>query len=1726
MFESKLQAIRYLSTISTNMKRAYRKWIWLSASIAVFLVGAAAWTPLYSAFIDWYLCAQCRDWLGGELERDAFGKEDGKWVLRLPSVMNAISVGGASFDIQAEVVEIDYRFHPLSWKLDLEVLIDTPSVIIREGEIDWNALIIERHGIAPLVKISPKILIRNGKVDFVSDNFPVNTLYFDISVDRAEARKAEVKAGFTPDKEDLLVTLSREGRRTKIHTVLNDFDLGSAYQGMLALFPEYKKWTVPNGSISGEWSAIFSRGAPPVYSCNLTSRELSLNNSGFGFASSFEEVTLRLDEESKGWFLALSKPAWASVKGEEEADWEIHDLLGQCAFAPGEEIRVDIKGISRRAGNEASLTIEGGGLFTDQCRDAASVSLLLEEGERTFSAQFFANQFESCFDSYRAKIHNFGPEEYALVRHFARKGSPIWDNIFMDRGHVDAELVLFLEKGSLTHVRLEQVRASDFCCRALPWNMTLDVDGLTGSASLNFEEENLLETINGELALQSGVLDVDGWKLDQMEAKLEISDGLLKPSTLKGSFAGMDGTIELDSSSAMLDFSGPIAGIAAFGPESFSEGIKQSFSHDKASLKAAVVCKCQHMDVKGSLTIDRDVIDFGLGLHKEKHERWAVCSKKRSQGEMNAIHMPLIGRELNIAGLSIEDGWFEARGVPLEKYVAPFFLRETTLALTGRGDFKGAFNQKAATVHYGFSGFSLESPKFEITVPKLELADKSGVYNINLETGYAEGVLPVESGAYFEKNSGLLFTDITTQIHFNDSEIKLPAVQAFCAGLYFAGDIVFDMSAKDAGRFDLDIHTHTVSGRFSQLQNLFTHFDKPLFFLKMPFEGNLSYRQKGGTIGFTFYPDRYDFRAVLEGAIADGRLNLESRNLVVEDVSLDFAYDYCGNTLDFTDLQGTLLLGKPERVEEYSIAADHVMFTDYSNHKAKFDIWVGDKKRDVVRLVGVTTPLESEDGDSVAFHFDRKLSHFGAVHPTSLDLVMRNWTEVERFDLQLGFKLQTLFHDLQRFGRTGLIPLSSYLVHRLDNWKRGEGEIDFTLHYDKGQELMTYELTGADLAVEEYRFQDVLLKGGMSSGHWMVDQFKLDDWSFAADLTPKDDLLKVNFLGAQLGDSLLLGLAGSYDFEEGLFDGNINLMEVNLEKLEEWEALQPFIQDYEPSGQLKASGKFSVQASDQKSGILVDALLDTSIRSLQLKGFELEDMTGVSCHFTSDRGITFRRLKTAWKSNGMVQGLVGLERADYNFFTHDFLIEGFGFNIPADFLMPLMRQLRNSFPSLLNEATADAIGGIKRSGNLEGLLDLEITRPHYALKVSLNDGAYQFMGQEHDLSHLTIEYDPCEFRLTSQYLFRGGLYWIQSTSRSPTLENGSLVVSTEHPGKDPETVAPLTLHWCRDAANGYYVERMFGPLAGCDFDLVRDPGRSLIGDAVYLEGEVALNGEEIGPLLSPEALEPLKNLGFGKGYALKGKWEVHHPKDDEPAEFYFHGDLVGKDFVCKGYRIDTLTSKIDMSPKYVTLRNLEVTDPAGVLYADQMEVYVDESGKWVMSLPQAQVNDFWPSLLKEVGSTYAPIRKPLVVNRIEIKDIKGDLRDAHTIVGNGKLFFSNPPKKNLQNTIFAVPAEILSRIGLDLKVLNPVTGTIYFDVHDKKIFLTRFKDIFSEGKLSRFYLPNTDYKSYVDFEGNLHVQVKMKQYNLVFKLAELFTVTIQGSLVKPNYSLQKQQSRD
>jgi hypothetical protein len=174
-------------------------------------------------------------------------------------------------------------------------------------------------------------------------------------------------------------------------------------------------------------------------------------------------------------------------------------------------------------------------------------------------------------------------------------------------------------------------------------------------------------------------------------------------------------------------------------------------------------------------------------------------------------------------------------------------------------------------------------------------------------------------------------------------------------------------------------------------------------------------------------------------------------------------------------------------------------------------------------------------------------------------------------------------------------------------------------------------------------------------------------------------------------------------------------------------------------------------------------------------------------------------------------------------------------------------------------------------------------------------------------------------------------------------------------------------------------------------------------------------------------------------------------------------------------------------------------------------------------IPRLSVKNFKPALLKTLADSSGKSKfRSLVIKQLEFNQVKGYLDQLDDWKAEGYLIFLNASRKNLYHPLLTIPAEIILRLGLDPQVLNPVTGTIYFNLIGDRFYLTRFKDVYSEGRGSKFNLASDKEPSWIDFDGNLYIHFRMKQYNLIFKLAELFTISMKGNILMPHYHLHKQ----
>lgn len=1186
-----------------------------------------------------------------------------------------------------------------------------------------------------------------------------------------------------------------------------------------------------------------------------------------------------------------------------------------------------------------------------------------------------------------------------------------------------------------------------------------------------------------------------------------------------------------------LQLSGRGYDIAQIAPAAFKEGLEEKFYQDQLFLTASVkkISSGIHLDgevgVLDDLYKEKDSIKFRCDLTQDfnAHE-WAKAPHWQD-GDLDALALALpaimLWKHSDAASVEIENGWFEAQDLSLEKYIGAVVFTDKKLKLDGTVDLQGSFDQSKLTLKYDVHDFLLEHSEFILSIDQLSDAQtpQSAFHIMDLQTGEYKGFIPLQTGSYTDKNSGLTFSGIKAQITLEPHKLHAADVETFCHGLYLAGIMDIDYGKILEGVADISIHAHTMEGKLSNLKELASHLDTAFFLQECPFEGNIAFRKNGGHLRFNIKPEGVDVESHIQGSLSDGIVICKNKNLALRDLSSNFEYNHNSKFLEFSDIQGTFLVGSAENSEEYVFAGDHIRLNNLTNGESEFDVWIGDKSRDVIRIAGKTQKYGRSELPSGNFEvvLDRSLTHFGDVHPEAFQLVLRDWSHVENFNFSLSFQLNTLLQDMQRLSRTGLLTLSHGLLKGLNDLKAANGLFTVGVQYEDKTAQFSFKAKGTDVAVGDHHFKNCLLSATKKDNAWSIEQLLLDDLSVAADFSENESDWRVDFLGVHYGESILAGLQGHYFPEDKLFDAKINLLDINLEELDKLPALKLIVEKYGLKGSLHATGSAQLEFVKErpKWRLKADTLL--SFNDCQMQGVGLKDAQKISCSYDSRKGISIGDFRTAIydPETGQMQACININNADYDFANHEIIIDGLRFKIPSNNLPWIAAKFENaSNDKAFGSKLGNVLKKIKSAGLIEGSINVSRSEGHRTIKLTLADGKYAFDNAMYELSKFIVEYDPLELRLSTIYNFQGNPLPISLRSRSLAMESGELVLG----GSDGKSL--LQVNWQTDPKLGLVLQRVDGFLNGMSVKLVRSP--HMTNEDIRLNGEVSLDVWETVKYFPQDIKDLLGEWQIGGRYAVKGEWSI--ARQDLFAwedKLHFEGILEGRQCQIKGFLLDSLSARLEATPKRAFIQQLDVNDSAGSAEAGHIEIVRNQWNQWSLKSPLITLKQFQPSLLRSSDGFKSPSDSTFVIRQLELKDFSGMLLDPKSFVAQGRAYVANPPKRETPNQFMKFPVETVQKYGLELSALCPIVGAIDYEVKDGRIYLKKLKEMYSAGKVSRFYLPKHSAEpSYVDFDGNLYLQIRMKQYNLLYKLAELFTVTIEGTIQQPRFSLFKNSSKE
>lgn len=1082
---------------------------------------------------------------------------------------------------------------------------------------------------------------------------------------------------------------------------------------------------------------------------------------------------------------------------------------------------------------------------------------------------------------------------------------------------------------------------------------------------------------HGDVALS--LADGSYQELSHVQGDLFLQNGVFqKNSVVTFSCSGSEGNLELSGTLGEESISLQLDGNAALLGSFISKMIPNRMNHFP-------------------FFEDRQVTV--VGQLDRKDNNWKVKgSVKDKEGDELFFGFDLLEhRRLN--------GWFRSTELPVEKYAALLPSLNRQMHVSGLISANGNFDESEAHIFFQTTGFEIENPFFKIEVKKLA-ADSSqhASYHFDFIKGNHWGTIPIEEAIYTEKNSGLIFRDIKAEVNVRPGKLLAKSVEAFSEGIFFAGEIDLDYRRVDEGFVDLDVVNHTMCGKVSDARQLLLHLHPQLFMLKLPINGNVEYAQEGAYAHFSFSPQGCETQAFIQGNLSEGSYVSQNGAVSLHDLCLQFTYDHQAHLLDLQDIQGTLVFGT-EDPDEYTLSSDGVHFLDLFQNKGDFDFWVGDRNRDIVRIVG---NMQGVNGDIVEIHFDLNRTHFGPVHPNSAELFLKDWTHIVSFHSNWSLPLETVLPDLQKLSRTGLFSLSSTVLKEFYGVKKASGILQVDLDYQGQENRLFFDLEGHSLAFNKLKIDTFLLSGRIQRTNWSIDQLKWDNLSLSMDLHQELDALKIDFFGLQYGEIFLTGIDGLFDPKKNRLEVNLNLVDLKLDSLHSFPSLKEFISRYDPKGSLKASGKLFVDLFKGSSGIRTEAVLQTSLSNCSFNGLRFEEIY---------------------------------------------------------------------------------------SGELELLFHGENT----AFRFALDDGVYQFLGKKHQVKNFVAEVHQSEGHVQTQYFMQPD--WLQVSLRLPSERHPVGEMLVMNPSSKN---APLHALWSYSDGSNIAIQRIDGNFLGCDIHLQNSLDHKLAGT-------VSGDFTQIMRLLNKEELQV--PLHVTSPCLLSGNWFY----DKEWKNFLsFNGKIEIPDFKWEGVSFGKLAGELQMTPEQILLQNLSLEEPAGKWQADLLQIK-KENDEWTLSIPSITAHNIYPLL---IGQERDLQTRSLVVRDLELQDLEGKLDDVFTLTGKGQLQFLNPLRQDIPSSLFAMPDDLLKPVGFDQSSLHPISGTIGYEIKEGKIYLTKFKDVYSDHKLIKYHLQKTD-PSYIDFAGNLSIQVRIQPYHVLSKLAQLCTLQIHGTLAKPDYTFLK-----
>lgn len=933
----------------------------------------------------------------------------------------------------------------------------------------------------------------------------------------------------------------------------------------------------------------------------------------------------------------------------------------------------------------------------------------------------------------------------------------------------------------------------------------------------------------------------------------------------------------------------------------------------------------------------------------------------------------------------------------------------------------------------------------------------------------AEYLTQKSYGVFFP--GSLIFEKVEGDFVWEGKTLKVPSFYAICEGLACRGHL--DAQFAEEGGGWINLSTSQVAGEAQSFLSLVKKLPSfPAF--AIPISGDFSSGEKGMLLRAPFGLQEGEVEWSFAGSFDHLSFPINPSTKIKEgycDVAIDSKEKLLTieNGEGIWELKDGMLL--TVQLKRCLTRLDQAGTLDFA-------LKVVQGKKEFAHFEALATGSADSRWDVA---FNTQTTHFAGTPLNIQRCQFHEKTGVILFDMSPLLRCQDLHAHVSLLQNAGFFP-ETLSVKNLQEWGL-EGTAQTQILSENIGRGFSFQAKSHDLKIKGTPLEPFYVRGQKTQEKWLIEQLEAGPLHLTAALvTDAEGFAIPRFEGNWEG--LLLKGSGFVKTEKKQFSCTLESIKGDLSFLSKAPFKGTFVASGACTGDFSDLGK-DLELSGEANGC-IDLqsplpILATSSRTVK---FNYQKEKGISC-----KGFD---LSCKHKFSGAHLARIEAEKL-FQSPSRNFSIEHLEFSLtPALVGFAIDAQIVPAYFQRLHW-----------EGNLEGSGDFQIAENGLSFQGNLRPGRYGFEEKIFPFEQVQLRYEKELFSLRAKAQIEEEPLWA-SLQVDLAKEPYGMLKLFDHPKAEGLKILFST-------QNGQPVlESVQGSCYGLTCSLAKN-GRQKNSLATVLSGEIKVDGNLLLDLFPKNIREGIKPLKIGSGYAWQGDLALWQ---GEKKGFSATGILKGREFEILGYRLQKLEAAVEATPEHFLLSGLKIEDASGQIGIKTIEL--KKAKDWDLRIPQIVVRSLYPSLMQKIGSEPQEL-KPFMIKSFTLTDIFCHLGDKASLHGSGHLMFVNQFKK--EASIFDAPLEILKKLGLDLALLTPVQGEIQMELRGDKFYLVSLDNSFSEGERAEFYLSPEKNISFIDLDGKMHIDLKMRQ-DVVLKITEPLTLTIRGTLDKPRYGLQ------